>query len=160
MSRLVLYHGSNRDFASVSLDKSRDRRDFGKGFYTTTIKSQAEQWANNLRTRYGGQGRFLYVFEFDWSDELKYKVFEGLNLEWLEMVRENRMLGGLQHASDVVRGPVANDDTMPTLALYVDGLLSADAALTQLAYFKANDQVSLHTTAALSRLRMTDKVLL
>jgi hypothetical protein len=155
-----LYHGSNADFSLVSLEKSRDRRDFGRGFYTTTIKEQAEQWAATINTRYGGDGRFLYVFEFNWVDSLRTKIFDGLSIEWLEMVKENRTRGGLQHEFDVVMGPVANDNTMPTIALYVDGTLSGDAALIQLAYFSANDQVSVHTESALAHLRMIDKVYL
>jgi hypothetical protein len=158
MKTLTLYHGSNADFSVVSLERSRDRRDFGRGFYTTTIKTQAEQWAITVNARYGGGGRFLYTFELDWPDDLKIRLFDSLTIEWLEMVKENRVRGGLRHGFDAVMGPVADDNTMPTIALYVDGTLSAGAALTQLAYFKANDQVSLHTVKALAHLRMIDKV--
>ncbi|MDR3224721.1 MAG: DUF3990 domain-containing protein [Clostridiales Family XIII bacterium] len=41
MSSLILYHGSNQLFDTVDLSKSRDKRDFGRGFYTTTIREQA-----------------------------------------------------------------------------------------------------------------------
>jgi len=68
------------------------------------------------------------------------------------------MQGGLQHAYDAVRGPVANDNTMPTLALYVDGLLSAEATMAELAFAKPNDQVSVHTQAALAYLTFVEKV--
>ena len=43
MSTLTLYHGSNKIFKEITLEKSRNRRDFGRGFYTTTIRDQAEQ---------------------------------------------------------------------------------------------------------------------
>jgi hypothetical protein len=157
MSILTLYHGSNIDFCIVSLKKSRNRRDFGRGFYTTTIKEQAEQWAHSLFARYGGDGEFLYTFQFDWDDSLSSRVFDGLTSAWLEMVKNNRTLGGRQHDFDVVKGPVANDDTMPTIALYVDGSISEAAALVELAFFKANDQVSLHTEKALKRLTLVSK---
>ena len=157
MKLLTLYHGSNIDFEKPQLSKSRNRRDFGIGFYLTTIREQAEQWASTLYTRYGGKGAYLYTFLFDWSDDLSGKTFSGLNSEWLQMVKESRIVGGLQHDYDVVMGPVANDDTMPTLALYVDGTISEEAALVELAYFKANNQVSLHTEKAMSRLELTTK---
>jgi hypothetical protein len=38
---MILYHGSNVNFDTVSLDFAKDKRDFGRGFYTTTIKEQA-----------------------------------------------------------------------------------------------------------------------
>lgn len=152
-----LYHGSNRMFDEVLLSKSRNRRDFGCGFYTTTIREQAEDWANSLHDRYGGEKR-LYIFDFEQDDSLKIKIFEGLTIEWLEMIKDNRTIGGVSHAFDIVIGPVANDNTMPTIALYVDGTISAEAAIIQLEYFKANDQVSFHTERALQRLSLIERV--
>jgi hypothetical protein len=154
MSKLILYHGSNILFNEVDLEKSRDKRDFGRGFYTTSIREQAEGWAKSLFMRYGGEGSFLYSFTFHWDEGLSSKVFDSLNEEWLEMVKNNRIHGGIQHGFDLVKGPVANDNTMPTIALFVDGILSLEATLLQLSYFKANDQVSLHTLKAVSFLTL------
>ncbi|MGL4485413.1 MAG: DUF3990 domain-containing protein, partial [Anaerovoracaceae bacterium] len=50
---VTLFHGTNRNFEAVDLSKSRDKRDFGKGFYLTTIESQANKWAENIFLRYG-----------------------------------------------------------------------------------------------------------
>ena len=47
---LILYHGSNHDFDAVDLSKSKDKRDFGKGFYTTTLREQAEDWRKPFLT--------------------------------------------------------------------------------------------------------------
>ena len=137
MRKLTLYHGSNVLFDKVDSSKSRDCRDFGRGFYTTTIREQAEQWAKALCSRFGGDGAFLYTFEFSFDESLSTKVFNGLTEEWMEMVKNNRIAGGTQHSFDLVKGPVANDDTMPTIALYIDGLLSLEATLVQLEYYKA-----------------------
>jgi hypothetical protein len=158
MSVLTLYHGSNVVFDDVSLAKSRDRRDFGRGFYMTTIREQAGQWAKSLFERYQGSGKYLYVFGFGFDESLSVKEFEGLTLEWLDFVKDNRIFGGTNHDFDVVKGPVANDNTMPTIALYVDGTLGAEATLAQLAYYKANDQVSIHTERALKRLALIERI--
>jgi len=155
---MKLYHGSNIQFDEISLKESRDKRDFGRGFYTTTIREQAEQWAFSLFERYGGTGVYLYIFEYVPNPVLRTRVFDGLTQEWLDMVKDNRINGGLQHNFDIVKGPVANDNTMPTIALYVDGTLSAEAALVQLAYFKANDQVSFHTNQALQTIFFIERV--
>jgi hypothetical protein len=144
-------------FNLIDLAKSRDRRDFGRGFYTTTIKEQAQAWASSLYKRYGGDGKILYVYEYKLGDRINVKTFNNLYIEWLEFVKENRMSGGLTHAFDIVKGPVANDNTMPTIALYVDGTIGADAAIAQLAYYKANDQISFHTALALSCLSLVSR---
>lgn len=158
MSTFTLYHGSNKVFQEISLESSRNRRDFGRGFYTTANRQQAEQWAASLYKRYGGDGKELYIFEFEENPDFRVRTFDGLTLEWLDMVKENRVRGGLQHDFDIVKGPVANDNTMPTIALYVDGTLSAEATLVQLAFFKANDQVSFHTEHAIQALKFARRI--
>jgi hypothetical protein len=153
MKRLTLYHGSNQNFENVDLAKSKDNRDFGRGFYLTTLQEQAEAWAENMYLRYGGEGKFVYVFEFEENIDLKVKQYKDLNHEWLEMIKTNRINGGIQHEYDVVCGPVANDNTMRTIALYIAGIYTEQMALEQLKYFKANDQVSIHTEKALKHLK-------
>lgn len=34
---MTLYHGTCCKFSQIDFSKSKDKRDFGKGFYTTTI---------------------------------------------------------------------------------------------------------------------------
>lgn len=60
MEKIILYHGSNQEFYKIDLSKSKDRRDFGKGFYMTTVKEQAIHWAENMFLRYGGTGKYVY----------------------------------------------------------------------------------------------------
>ena len=52
-------------------------------------------------------------------DDLKVKIYQGLCEEWLNMVKANRMEGNVQNEYDIVCGPVANDNTMRTIALRV-----------------------------------------
>ena len=157
MKNIMLFHGSNQDFERVNLDKSRDKRDFGRGFYMTTLKDQATRWAQNMFIRHGGPGCYVYEFVLDIAPDLRIKRFDGLDHEWLDMVKRNRVNGGTQHDYDVVWGPVANDDTMRTLALFVAGIYTEDMALQQLSFFKPNDQVSIHTELALSCLQLVRK---
>lgn len=44
------------------------------------------------------------------------------------------------------------------MALYVDVAISEEAALVELAYHKANDQISLHSEKAMGKLEMIAKV--
>ena len=154
MDKLVVYHGTDCLFDQIDLGRSKDRRDFGKGFYTTTIPSQAESWAKNVRIRHNTSCSYIYEYEFSPMGDLAICSFPGLTLEWLDFIRDNRSKGGVQHQFDVVMGPVANDNTLLTVNRYIQGVYTADEALRRLAYFRANDQVSFHTEKAIGSLRL------
>lgn len=154
---LVVYHGSCYDFDKVDLSKSRNRRDFGKGFYTTILKAQSEEWAYRLSLREKKTAYFVYEYLFLESAALKVKRFDSLSKEWLEFIKENRSKGGLQHDYDVVIGPVADDRTMETVQLYIADILTAEEAVERLKYSKANNQVSFHTEKALKCLRFVGR---
>ncbi|GHT77735.1 hypothetical protein FACS1894130_03070 [Spirochaetia bacterium] len=151
---MILYHGSNMKFDSISLGVSKDKRDFGKGFYMTTEKSQAEQWAEVLNYRQKKDGLFLYELELNNIDQLAVKKFDGISKEWLDFIAKNRIQGGIQHTFDVVQGPVANDKTMDAIGLYLSNTLSTSETLTRLTYMKPNNQVSIHTGKALLNLKI------
>jgi hypothetical protein len=152
-----VFHGTNQDFSAVDLAKSRDKRDFGRGFYTTTIRQQAEDWAESMARKYGGTGLYVYEFEAAFTAEVALKTFEGFTEEWFDFVMENRTRGGTAHPFDLVRGPVANDKTTRTIALYVEGVYDKQEAIRRLRYMQANDQVSFHTEKAVSCLTLVDK---
>ena len=146
---MILYHGTGICFKEIDLSKSKDKRDFGKGFYTTTIFEQAEKWAKNQYLRYGTTGSFVKEYEYVSAVNLKIKVFDGMNKKWLEFVKRCRTEGGTPHDYDIIQGPVANDNTMRTIAFYISGVYTIEQAIQQLSFFKVNDQISFHTQEAL-----------
>ena len=89
---MILFHGLNQEFDCVDLSKSKDRRDFGKGFYTTTIKEQALQWGYNMFNRFGGNEIFLYEFEFLPSKDLVSKQFSNISNEWFDFILSKRLM--------------------------------------------------------------------
>ncbi len=50
---MILYHGSNIKIETVDLKKCKPYKDFGQGFYCTTIKKQAEFMAERVIRRQG-----------------------------------------------------------------------------------------------------------
>lgn len=156
---LVLFHGTIADFDKVLLSKSHNRRDFGNGFYTTLLEQQAREWAYRLSLREKVRQYFIYKFVFQENDTLKIKRFDSLNKEWLEFIKENRSKGGLQHFYDVVIGPVADDNTMETVQLYIAGILTSDEAVERLKYNKVNNQVSFHTEKALQYMKLVGRTI-
>ena len=151
---LVVYHGSCFDFDEVDLSKSHNRRDFGKGFYTTILKEQSKAWAYRLSLREKKEQYFVYEFLFDENTELNVKRFDTLSEDWLEFIKENREKGGLQHNYDVVIGPVDDDNTMETVQLYIANILTSKEAVERLRYNKVNNQVPFHTENALKSLKL------
>lgn len=154
---LILFHGTDVDFTQICLDKSHNKRDFGVGFYTTILEKQAKDWAYRLSLRNHSKIYFVMKFLFIENNGLKTKRFESLNKEWLEFIKINRSKGGLQHDYDVVIGPVADDNTMETVQLYMAGIFNADEAVNRLRYNKVNNQISFHTERALEYLRFVER---
>lgn len=149
---LILYHGSDSLFEKIDLSKSQNRRDFGKGFYTTVLEKQAQDWAYKQMLRNGNHKNYVYKFEFEESEDLKIKHFDSLDKYWLEFIKLNRNKGDIQHDFDVVIGPVADDNTMQTVQLYLLGTITSDEAVERLKFNNVNNQVSFHTEKAIEKL--------
>lgn len=49
-----LYHGSNTDIKEIDLEMCQPYKDFGRGFYLTVMKEQAEKIAKRVARIYGG----------------------------------------------------------------------------------------------------------
>ena len=128
---MKLYHGSNMDFTEVLLSKCRPNKDFGRGFYLTDIRSQAQEMAIR-RTEFSGKGTpVIQEYTFDESllnsHSLRVKVFEGVSREWAEFILANRMARGKKlHDFDIVVGPVADDGVVYQLNLYIQRLITID----------------------------------
>lgn len=149
---MLLYHGSTMAVRKPIVSRGRGKTDFGKGFYTTTSREQAEKWAQIKRDRMGDEAHAIVsVFELD-ETVLNNPVyhtrhFDGATAEWLDFVVGNRR-GEVYHNFDLIMGPVANDKLYATITLYENGILDANAAIEQLNTHQLFDQLSFHTTKA------------
>lgn len=146
---MLLYHGSIMAVRKPIIARGRIKTDFGKGFYTTTNREQAEKWAQIKKDREGKDAKaIISIYEFD--EEMlntplyKTKHFNGADAEWLDFVVSNRR-GEAMHGFDFVMGPVANDKLYATIALYENGVLDANAAIEQLKTHQLFDQLSFHS---------------
>jgi len=137
---MILYHGSLDAIEKPDISFSRNNTDFGKGFYTTTIKSQAERWTERFKRRYG-YGT-ISIYEAD-ETELRKNVsvleFESYSTEWLEFIANCRQ-SGMSGNYDLVIGGVANDDVYNTLTIYFRGYIDKKEAIKRLRYEKPNIQ--------------------
>lgn len=149
---MLLYHGSTMAVRKPIVSRGRSKTDFGKGFYTTTSREQAEKWAQIKRDRMGDEAHAIVsVFELDDAvlnnPAYRTRYFDGATAEWLDFVVGNRR-GEVHHNFDLIMGPVANDRLYATITLYENGILDANAAIEQLNTHQLFDQLSFHTTKA------------
>ncbi len=153
-----LYHGSNVEVRKPSLLRSRKKTDFGRGFYTTTQKEQAEHWTSIKMDRARIGRRVVSVFEMDdeilTNPELKIREFHGSDEAWLNFVVDSRK--GIEHDYDLVFGPVANDKVFTVVNLYESGVLDAPAAIAELKAYKTYNQLSFHTSHVIQALRFVE----
>ena len=157
MTKLILYHGTDCEIEKIELSRSLPKRDFGVGFYMTTIKAQAERWAISKRRINASERAVMYVYEAELSDELRIKVFGKMTEEWLDMIKRNRLMDRVQHPYDVVIGPEADDSAWGALEEYIQERLSAKDTLEKLTASGKRVQVSFHTERALRCLRLVKK---
>ena len=163
---MILYHGSNIVIENIDFNKCRPYKDFGKGFYCTTIKSQAELMAKRVSTIYGGVPA---ITEFELSEEiyndknLVIKNFEMPSKEWAIFVLNNRNRKfteleskdcNLDNKYDMVVGPVADDALALLFRTFTNGLIDIDTLVKDMKYKKFTNQYSFHTEEAIKYLRV------
>ena len=154
---MILYHGSNTKIEKIDLSKCRPYKDFGKGFYLTEIREQAEKMASRTAHIYEGEP-IVTEFEFDESalTKLSVKQFDGPNEEWALFVLANRSKEHEQptHSYDIVIGPVADDDIAQLFRNFNDGYINLTMLVEGLKYKKVSSQYFFHTEAATKYLKV------
>ena len=137
---MILYHGSLKAIETPDISHSRENTDFGKGFYTTTIESQAEKWTNRFKRRFGYGTLSLYkADEAEMRENISILDFDTYSPEWLDFIIKSRR-GETVKTYDLVIGGIANDDVYNTLTLFFKGFIGQDEAIRRLQYGKPNIQ--------------------
>lgn len=136
---MLIYHASDTIVNTPDTIHSRTNLDFGKGFYATVIREQAERYAQRfiLRNRKG----ILNVYEFTPTEALNIKSFDAYDSEWLDFVAACRMGEDVYKQYDVICGGIANDRVFNTLDLYFSNQMTKEEALKRLIFEKPNQQL-------------------
>jgi hypothetical protein len=123
-----LYHGSNQIIRQPDLLKGRKFLDFGRGFYLSDKKNQAENRAKSAVLFFKDGLPTVNVFE--WNDEtvvnLNVLHFSTANIEWLDFVLANRQgdVSALNSQYDIVIGATANDKTILVIDQFMSGMFN------------------------------------
>ncbi len=146
---MLVYHASMNVISQPDVLHSRENLDFGRGFYTTTLKGQAASYAKKFRLR--GKPGIISVFEYTPSQEMQVKNFHNYDGEWLDFVSKCRSGEIIWSKYDVVIGGIANDRVFNTLDLYFSGQMSKKEALKRLSYARPNNQICFISQRAIDK---------
>lgn len=147
----TLFHGGSHIIITPEIREPVRTLDFGRGFYLTTSKEQAERWVRNRLKTPEDEG-YVNSYRFDMEEvnpDLKVKVFPEANEEWVDFVLANRMMEGFTHDYDIVIGPVADDKVYTQFSLFEGGIISKETLIRELKTYRLVDQYLFHTSQAL-----------
>lgn len=161
-----LFHGSNMEIDKVDLSKCLPNKDFGCGFYATTLEEQAWRMAQR-KTRIAGGVPTVTVYEVPDDlleiGELNCRVFEEKpTIEWAIFIRNNRDRKFSEYNSlecnldckyDVVVGPVADDTVGLLLRQFSRGTIDAEYMKREFDFGKLTNQYTFHTEKSLKYLK-------
>lgn len=163
---MILYHGSNIVIERIDLNKCRPYKDFGKGFYCTVIKEQAELMADRVAAIYGGTPavtKFEMSADIFTDENLAIRKFEVPSKEWAIFVLNNRNRNFVDLGSkesnqdnkyDMVVGPVADDALALLFRNFTNGLIDLDNLVKDMKFKKITNQYSFHTEKAIKYLKV------
>ena len=100
---MILYHGSYCEVKIPDLSKCSDFKDFGKGFYLTSSKEQAEKFINTSLKKAEAQGII--------TGDQGYGVISKFCYHHSEEMKKY----------DIIAGKIADDATNVTILTYLIG---------------------------------------
>lgn len=158
---MLLYHGSKHGISGEIAPLSRNRCDFGRGFYMGTDILQP------LTLVCGYEDAHLYTVDFDISG-LNVVRFES-DVDWalyiaysrgrLDHVRDSELYQRIAHladGADVIVGSIANDRMFVVFDRFVAGQLTDTALVSCLSALNIGYQYVAKTEKACSRVRIVD----
>ncbi|GFI01650.1 MAG: DUF3990 domain-containing protein [Lachnospiraceae bacterium] len=135
MNDMLLYHGSYCEVNTPDLSRCAKYKDFGQGFYLTTSKEQAENFAKISVRKAIKKGTIdtdqkhgmVSVFRTRFVEKLLVQSYSAADAQWLHCVVGHRRRNTFSNiiseleSYDVIAGKIANDSTNATITTYMAG---------------------------------------
>ena len=155
---MICFHGSDVIVDKPKILDAKRPLDFGGGFYTTTSKFQAKNWAIKVSYRNNTIQKYINKYEFDLEEakkNLNVIIFEQADEKWLDFICANRNRKYIGDY-DIVIGPVADDKVYRIVVEYENGDVDKDLALKNLKTESLCDQILFHTEESLKYLKFIE----
>ena len=139
---MILYHGSDVVVEHPDTLHSKEHLDFGVGFYTTSIQTQAERWARRKASFNGKTTGYVSVYEAAASAELAVLDFGEDHDRWLDFVCNCRDGSDIYRKYDVIFGKVADDKVFRVVDMYKRGIWDKERAIREIRVYDTYDQMA------------------
>ena len=150
---MIVYHGSSEIVKKPDTEHSLRPLDFGKGFYVTTVKAQAEKWARRKAAIFGTNKAIVNKYEMSENFiGLNKKSFADDLPEWIDFVCDCRDGKDGYKAFDIILGQVANDKVFRVVDMYHQGIWSKERAIEEMKVYPNYDQIAFITQKAIDQL--------
>ena len=140
-NNMLIMHGSTSQVSNPEIRVSKFYKDFGDGFYCTSIEAQAFRWASRF-----GVGVINY-YNYNPESDLRIMSFPKMTEDWLDFIADCR--AGGTHDYDIVEGPMANDEVYNFVADFLSGSISRVAFWELVKFRYPTHQICFHTENAL-----------
>lgn len=147
---MKVYHGSSVAVSVPEIRRGRFSKDFGDGFYCTTLLEQAKRWASRKKPS------VVSLYEYLPSEGLKVLEFTEMTDEWLDFIVNCRR--GASHDYDIVIGAMANDQVFNYINDYVDGILTKEQFWVLAKFKKPTNQICFCSENALKCLKYIESL--
>ena len=136
---LVLFHGSKSGIdGPLTIEKSNEKKDFGKGFYLGESVKQAVSFVSNY------QNSLLYIIEINNIDKLNIKYFD-VSKEWMILVAYFRgriedyndssylkeLLDSIKDV-DIIVAPIADNSMYAIINDFIEGGITDEQCINAL----------------------------
>lgn len=150
---MIVYHGSTEIVKSPDIRHSYRQLDFGKGFYVTTVREQAERWARRKADIHDKSSAILNLYQMSENiSGLSAKYFDEDMREWIDFVCRCREGKKDYLAYDLISGKAANDKVFRVVDMYHAGIWDRERALKEIKVYSSYDQTAFITQKAIDRL--------
>lgn len=138
-NNMILFHGSKSGIdGELTIEKSYEKKDFGKGFYLGESVKQAVSFVSNYPSS------VLYIIELKDIDKLKIKQFD-VSKEWMILVAyfrgridnyfESTYLKSLLDSIkgvDVIIAPIADNSMYSIINDFIEGVITDEQCINAL----------------------------
>ena len=149
---MIVYHGSSVVVRQPDILHSYRALDFGKGFYVTSVREQAERWARRKAVLVGGRAMVNQYQMDDGMTGLRVKRFPDDLADWIEFVCDCRDGKPDYQDYDLIIGKVANDKVFRVVDMYHSGIWDKERALKEIRAYLNYDQLAFITQKAIDKL--------
>ena len=155
---MKLYHVWYLIVKNPEIKYSDTKLDFGKGFYTTDIVSQANKWASVKALVNNVPYGFVTVYKpISLLDINKFNslIFNDYNEDWLDFIIDSRNC--IEHLEfDCILGPLADSNTNKVISKYNRGLIDRKDLLNLLQFKTKTNQLCVNKQSICNKLFIYD----